>query len=299
MKSSKWIGMLISVVLLFVIGFVLLRQSPAIENTYQEEWLLQHMTRQLENGPRLVGSESHDLTKEYIVKMLKTFEWNVIEQSWDFGNDTFTNIIGYDASCAGDGQTVIGAHYDSRIYADHDLDESLRTEPVMGANDGASGVAVLLDLARILEGDSKCNTSLVFFDAEDNGGIDDYKWIMGSRYFVSQLEEMPFGVKQAVILDMIGDADLNIYYERNSDTLMKTEIWNTAEKLGYNTAFIQEEKYSMLDDHTPFLEAGIPAVDVIDFDYEFWHTTQDTMDKVSIESLKMIVDVMSSWIEGQ
>jgi Zn-dependent M28 family amino/carboxypeptidase len=80
---------------------------------------------------------------------------------------------------------------------------------------------------------------------------------------------------------------------------MKTEIWNTAEKLGYNTAFIQEEKYSMLDDHTPFLEAGIPAVDVIDFDYEFWHTTQDTMDKVSIESLKMIVDVMSSWIEGQ
>lgn len=290
--------MLVSVVLLFVIGFILLNQSPAIENTYQEEWLLQHMTRQLENGPRLVGTESHDLTKDYIVKMLKTFEWDVIEQTWQFEDDIFTNVIGYDASCASETQTVIGAHYDSRIYADHDLDESLHTEPVMGANDGASGVAVLLDLARVLD-EGKCNTTLVFFDAEDNGGIDNYQWIMGSRYFVSQIDEMPFGVERAVILDMIGDADLNIYYERNSDLLMKTEIWKIAEKLGYNTAFIQEEKYSMLDDHTPFLEAGIPAVDVIDFDYQYWHTTQDTMDKVSIESMKIIVDVISSWIEGQ
>ena len=299
MKFSKWIGMLITVVFLFIIGFVLMNRSPMVENAYQDEWLLQHMNRQLENGPRVVGSKSHDLTQDYIVEMLTTFEWDVIEQTWQFEQDTYTNIIGYDAACAGDLQTVIGAHYDSRIYADHDLDESLHEEAVMGANDGASGVAVLLDLARVLSEDAKCGTILVFFDAEDNGGIGEYDWIMGSRYFVAQLEEMPFGVERAVILDMIGDAELNIYYERNSDVEMRTEIWKEAEKLGYNTTFIQEEKYAMLDDHTPFLEAGIPAVDVIDFDYDYWHTTHDTLDKVSIESLKILVDVMSSWIEGQ
>ena len=97
---------------------------------------------------------------------------------------------------------------------------------------------------------------------------------------------------------MIGDADLNIYLEKNSNVAIRTEIWSTAEKLGYGEQFINEEKFSMLDDHTPFLEAGIPAVDIIDFDYPYWHTTQDTPDKVSAESLQAVGDTLLNWVVG-
>jgi glutaminyl-peptide cyclotransferase len=100
-------------------------------------------------------------------------------------------------------------------------------------------------------------------------------------------------------VDMIGDADLNIYLEKNSNVPIRTEIWSTAEKLGYSKQFINQEKYSMEDDHTPFLEAGLPAVDLIDFDYPYWHTTQDTPDKVSAESLGVVGKTLWKWIVGQ
>jgi hypothetical protein len=95
---------------------------------------------------------------------------------------------------------------------------------------------------------------------------------------------------------MIGDADLNIFLERNSNVAIRSEIWSTAEKLGYSKQFVNQEKFSMEDDHTPFLEAGIPAVDIIDFDYPYWHTTQDTPDKVSAESLKAVGDTLLHWV---
>jgi Zn-dependent M28 family amino/carboxypeptidase len=98
---------------------------------------------------------------------------------------------------------------------------------------------------------------------------------------------------------MIGDADLNIYLEKNSNPALRAEIWSTAQKIGYGNQFINEEKFSMLDDHTPFLEAGIPAVDLIDFDYPYWHTTQDTPDKVSAESLQAVGDTLLSWVTEQ
>ena len=109
---------------------------------------------------------------------------------------------------------IIGAHYDSRLLADPDPDPSLRNQPVPGANDGASGVAVLLELARILPKNLDKTIWLVFFDAEDNGNIPGYDWIMGSRVFVQTLIDKP---DEAIIIDMIGDADLNIYQEKNSD----------------------------------------------------------------------------------
>ena len=134
---------------------------------------------------------------------------------------------------------------------------------------------------------------MVFFDAEDNGGIDDWDWILGSRAYVKEIEQKPSAV---IIVDMIGDADLEVYYERNSDSSLMEEIWMEAINLGYGNSFIQEYRHSMLDDHTPFVEAGIPAVDIIDFNYPFWHTTADTPDKVSPQSLKAIGDTLASWL---
>jgi len=155
-------------------------------------------------------------------------------------------------------------------------------------------VAVLLELARTLPEETQ-PVWLVFFDAEDNGNIEGWDWILGSRAFA---EEIPIEPRAVVIVDMIGDADLNIYLEKNSNIAIRTEIWSTAEALGYGDKFINEEKFSMLDDHTPFLEAGIPAVDIIDFDYPYWHTTQDTPDKVSAESLHAVGDTLYNWIVG-
>ena len=164
-----------------------------------------------------------------------------------------------------------------------------------GANDGASGVSVLLELARTLPSDS-VPVWLVFFDAEDNGGLDNRQWIMGSRAFVAALTEKPQAV---IIVDMVGDADLNLFIERNSDAALTAEIWAQAAALGYEKFFIATPKYNMIDDHTPFLEAGIPAVDIIDFDYPYWHTSADTADKVSAKSLQAVGETMWAWIESQ
>jgi Zn-dependent M28 family amino/carboxypeptidase len=192
-------------------------------------------------------------------------------------------------------QIIVGAHYDSRMFADNDPKPENRTQPVPAANDGASGVAVLLELARTLPKDA-VPTWLVFFDAEDNGRIKGWDWILGSREFVKNNVIQPRAV---IVIDMIGDADLNIYKERNSNPELTDEIWSVAKNLGYENQFIPSYKFSMEDDHTPFLEAGIPAVDLIDFDYPYWHTIADTPDKVSAASLEAVGKTLWTWITQQ
>ncbi len=119
---------------------------------------------------------------------------------------------------------------------------------------------------------------------------------MGSHAFVNQLTFHP---RAAIIVDMVGDANLNIYIERNSNATLVSEIWGQAAKLGYENQFIPTAKYSMEDDHTPFLEAGIPAVDIIDFDYPYWLTAEDTPDKVSPKSLQIVGETLADWIMTQ
>jgi Zn-dependent M28 family amino/carboxypeptidase len=172
--------------------------------------------------------------------------------------------------------------------------ESAQLLPVPGANDGASGVAVLLELARILPPVNNNQMWLVFFDAEDQGHIDNFEWIMGSRVFVQELKQKP---SRAVIIDMIGDADLQIFREHNSDIEMTDQLWRTADELGFSSYFIDEEKYNILDDHIPFIEVGIPAVDIIDFDYPWWHTLSDTADKVTPQSLEIVGKTLIKWLE--
>jgi len=244
-------------------------------------------------GPRIPGSDGHAQIREWMRAELESAGWMVeVQQTERMGHPIYNLIAKRNAE---DPQIILGAHYDTRMIADQDPDPAKQTEPVPGANDGASGVAVLLELARSLPDDT-LPVWLVFFDAEDNGRIEGWDWILGSRAFAEEIKIAPRAV---VIVDMIGDADLNIYLEQNSNVAIRTEIWSTAEKLGYGKQFINQEKYSMEDDHTPFLEAGIPAVDLIDFDYPYWHTTQDTPDKVSAKSLQTVGDTLLNWIVGQ
>ena len=120
---------------------------------------------------------------------------------------------------------LIGAHYDSRYYSDQDPDPSSRNKPVPGANDGASGVSVLLELARTIPEASRKNVWLVFFDAEDQGRINGWDWIIGSQSFVNQIPVLP---QKVIIVDMVGDKDLQLFYESNSDADLQQEIWNIA-----------------------------------------------------------------------
>jgi len=250
----------------------------------------QDVEYQLSLGPRIPGTSGHEQILDWMESELEAENWHVERQELSINGKKIINLI----ASKGVGEYILlGAHYDTRILADHDPEPSLKDDPVPGANDGASGVAVLLELARTLPENLPVALKLVFFDAEDNGGIDDWDWILGSRAFVRELVDKPSVV---IIVDMIGDADLEVYYERNSDITLMEEIWQKARNLGYEDIFIPEYRHSMLDDHTPFLEAGIPAVDLIDFNYPYWHTTSDTLDKVSSESLKAIGDTLTAWL---
>ena len=244
-------------------------------------------------GPRIPGSDGHANVQEWMRDELIKAGWQVeIQESQAMGHP-IQNIV---ASRGEESpQIILGAHYDSRMFADNDPDPANHSLPVPGANDGASGVAVLLELARVLPKDS-VPVWLVFFDAEDNGNIDGWDWILGSTEFV---KNNPIKPRAVVIVDMIGDVDLNIYKEINSNTDLTNEIWEIAQNLENDTVFIPDYKFSMLDDHTPFLRAGIPAIDIIDFDYPYWHTMQDTPDKVSAGSLQAVGETLQVWIMGQ
>jgi Zn-dependent M28 family amino/carboxypeptidase len=139
------------------------------------------------------------------------------------------------------------------------------------------------------------NIWLVFFDAEDQGNLPTWEWIMGSSSFAESLDDQPEAV---VIVDMVGDSDLNIFIEKNSDQELAQDIWGIAADHGYGEQFLSDPKHRIVDDHLPFLHVGIPAVLIIDFNYPYWHTLEDTIDKVSPDSLKVVGDVLLLWLNS-
>jgi glutaminyl-peptide cyclotransferase len=287
---------LFGVILILGVGGLGLGQLRAAQKellplTFSGERAYRDIQRQLEMGPRIPGTPGHDQIVGWITAELVKTGWEASIQETQREAVAIKNVIGKRGDQTGP-WIILGAHYDTRMYADEDPDPEKRDHPVPGANDGASGVAVLLELGRVLPPDLPGEIWLVFFDAEDNGRIPGWDWIMGSRAFVEELENYPDAV---LIVDMIGDKDLQIYYERSSDQELLESIWGKAKKLGYNQ-FIHEPKYHMLDDHTPFLEAGIRAGVLIDFDYPYWHTTEDTLDKVSAGSLEAVGRTLQEWL---
>ena len=290
MRKSR-IFIFISIVLLVFTGMLIYRLVHPFPS-FSGKRAYHDVIAQVNFGPRTTGSKAHSEASDYIQGQLEQTGWQVTNTTSQWNGFSVQNIIS--ARPGTQPRIIIGAHYDSRSIADQDTGGG-KKDPVPGANDGASGVAILLELARTLPPDSP-PVELVFFDAEDDGGLDGRDWIMGSRSFVSSLTEKPRAV---IILDMVGDAHLNIFMERNSNKTLTIAIWAQAQSLGYQNYFIPDEKYSMLDDHTPFLQAGIPAVDIIDFDYPFWHTSEDTADKVSAHSLQVVGQTVWSWIVNQ
>lgn len=293
MKRSLRVIFAVAAVGILVAGIIWWATSQAsIPAGFIGDRAYQDVKTQLELGPRTPGSPAHQAAIEYFTAELRKAGWDVTLQETQYGGHPVKNVI----AKRGSGRwLILGAHFDSRLAADQDPDPANHATPVPAANDGASGAAVLLELARSLPANLNQEIWLTFFDVEDQGGLPGWDWILGSSALAESLPETKLP-EAVIIVDMIGDADLNIYMERNSDGDLTREIWNTAAELGYAKSFIPEYKFAMLDDHTPFLRRGIRAVDLIDFDYLYWHTTQDTLDKVSAESLNIVGDTLYQWI---
>jgi len=246
--------------------------------------------------------------RDFIRDSMEEFGYLVEYQNFSYNDINGTNIIarsqpgdeyyGNNASIPEENNLqrktfILGAHYDTRPYTGiYELED----QPIMGANDGASGVAVLLELARVFSVHPiDMDLEFVFFDLEDSG-LFSYEYAQGSKFYAESLtEDEKEKIIGAIVVDMIGDRELDIYYEKNSDEKMMEDIWREAAKLNYNE-FHHSEKFNMFDDHRRLISAGIPTVLLIDFDYPHWHTQNDTLDKVSGESLEKVGRVIERYL---
>ena len=260
------------------------------------------LEKQCEFGPRNPGSEGHRLCRDYLVEELKKHADVVQTQAFMFSygspaqTATGYNIIGRFQPQNRD-RIILCAHWDTRPWADEDPNPANHNTPVLGANDGASGVAVLLHMAELFaKTPPRIGIDIVFFDAEDAGTHNrNETWALGSVAFAREYA-YSFNPRYAILLDMIGDADLNIFQDAYSvqyAPALVNKIWDKAAELGINE-FIPEVGYIVYDDHVPLLRAGIQAVDVIDFNYPYWHTVEDTPDKCSAESLEKVGRVITA-----
>jgi len=242
-------------------------------------------------GPRPTGSEALLRTRAWIEQQLVQAGWEVVRQETTYRGLPIRNVVGV----RGQGRPVmVGAHYDTRPRAERDPTNP--EAPILGGNDGASGAAVLVELAYVLDIPEGLQVQLAFFDAEDRGNIDGWPFAVGASQMVA---DFPVARPEAMVLvDMVGDKDQQIYRERNSDPALNDVLFAIAAELGYEgRGFYNEPKWAIIDDHIPFLEAGIPAVDLIDFDYPAWHTLDDTCEQLGAESLERVGRVVETWVE--
>ncbi len=256
-----------------------------------------HVIAQVEIGPRPAGSENLEQTRAYIINALEETGWEVERQT--FSNKTphgpveFTNLIARfkaanpDAPAPTDTQRIIVAsHYETKKFS---------TIEFVGAHDGASSTGALIELARVLalDWDLAKQVELVFFDGEEAFAqftLED--GLYGSRYYARQLRESG-RAKQfdyGILWDMIGDRDLTLTIPPDSPKELNREIWSAAEALGLRN-YLDYSDREIWDDHVPLNQVGIPTMNLIDFKYNYWHTADDTLDKLSPKSIEKVARI--------
>jgi Zn-dependent M28 family amino/carboxypeptidase len=254
----------------------------------------EHLRRQVGFGPRPSGSAALTQTRQYILAELKAAGIQAREDAWDastpVGRVRMVNVIATIPGTRPE-RIALATHYDTKLF---------REFRFVGASDAASSTAAVLELGRLLRGrQNEYTIELLFFDGEE-AIVDWYKNndnTYGSRHYVESAQKAGTlaSLKALVLLDMIGDRNLNIRRDSNSTRWLTDIIWASAAKLGYRANFLTEET-TIDDDHVPFLKAGIPSVDVIDLDYTAWHTPEDDLDRVSARSLQIVGDVvLDAW----
>lgn len=261
---------------------------------------------QLAYSPRSIGTKGHSLVSEFIQKEVSLYADEIELQKWTQGSYEFTNIVtrfNKDASR----RIILGTHYDPKRFADRDKDISKRNLEVPGANDSASGTALLIEIARILHLDqslSDVGVDIVFFDGEE--GLTDFdgsSWRPeGSVYFGGHITEFyPKDLPESgIVVDMVCDRDLELPIEKNSyeaNQQLLEEIYSIGIR-NYPDVFLAESQFTIHDDHVALIDAGIPSILLIDFNYPYFHTTKDTTDKCSSESLETVGDVLLTYLRS-
>jgi hypothetical protein len=250
----------------------------------------EHLRQLVGIGPRPAGSAAIEQTRKYIKDQLAASGLTAVEQAWDdqtpIDKVKMVNLVATIPGARKE-RIVIAGHYDTKLY---------RQFRFVGASDGGSSAAFLLELARVLKGRRNPMTiDIVFLDGEearlpDWGGTDN---TYGSRHYVevARHDGSLATLKTMILVDMIGDRDLDIRRDTNSTPWLTNIIWDTAKQKDLDDYFIADST-KIEDDHLPFLAAGVPSVDIIDLDYEAWHTAKDTLDACSARSLQVVGDVL-------
>ncbi len=250
----------------------------------------EHIRQLVGIGPRPPGSAGAQAARRYITSQLAAAGLEAREQPFEastpLGPRKMANVIAVIPGASAQ-RLIIGGHYDTKLY---------REFRFVGANDSGSSTAMLLELARVLKARKNPFTiELVFFDGEEatlpEWSGDDHTY--GSRHYVASAKRdgSLARIRAMILFDMVGDRALNIRRESYSTPWLTDIIWASARRLGHGAVFL-DEPFAVEDDHKAFLEAGIPAVNVIDLDYApYWHTRNDTLDQVSARSLQIVGDV--------
>lgn len=268
-----------------------------------------YVAKQVKFGSRVPNTEPHRRAGDWLSAQLKERGAEVIEQRADL--KAFDGTILHARNIFGqfnpqkEERLLLLAHYDCRPWADEDPDLRKRQQPVDGANDGASGVGVLLELARQIQAKNPDRgVDILFVDAEDWGTSgDDNSWCLGSRYFVQNPIKAGYMPAEVILLDMVGAGGAVFpkeYFSQESDASLLNKIWSRAREIGYDAQFQNVSGGAIRDDHTEFINAGIPAIDIIDLRgggfFPHWHTTSDNLVQIDRETLRAVGQTLLQYI---
>jgi hypothetical protein len=264
--------------------------------------------RQVDFGPRVPNTPAHDACANFFVATLKSFGAQVTTQQMDLRtfDGTLLHAVNIIASYLPESETriLLFAHWDSRPWADNDPNPKNRKKPVLGANDGASGTGVLLEIARQLgKNPANVGVDIVFFDAEDWGASNDSQtpntensWCLGTQYWAKHPHKQGYHARYGILLDMVGAPQATFYREQYSEYYaahVVDKVWSQAQNLGFGQYFINQKGGGIMDDHVFVNQmAGIPSIDIIHFDPNtssgfgnYWHTTHDDMSNIDKNTL--------------
>jgi Predicted aminopeptidases len=302
-------------------------EETVVVPAFNPDSAYKYVEKQTLYGPRIPNSDAHEACKEYLVSSMKKAGATVTEQSVDlkaFDGKILksTNIIAsYQPEKSS--RILLCAHWDSRPWADHDSNKANWHKPIMGANDGASGVGILMEIARVLGQEASkgnhpnCGIDLLLLDAEDYGEPEFYtgtksddSWCLGTQYWAKNPHTPGYKAKFGILLDMVGGLAPNFqwdYYSMEYAPQVLQAVWSKAAELGYGNYFKPERGGAITDDHL-FINklAGIPCIDMIDYAPDsqsgfvpYWHTVGDTMKNIDKSTLKMVGETLMNVIYGE
>lgn len=317
-------------ILLSIVQLVACRQTTQTTKTeglsvnvpvFSSDSAYNYIKTQVDFGPRVPNTTEHKKCADYLVQTLKRFGAEVIEQKTDliaFDGTVLhsTNIIGvFNPESAN--RVLLCAHWDTRPWSDHDPEPANYNKPVLGANDGASGVGVLLEVARQIGiSQPTVGIDIIFFDAEDYGAPQNYQgnsndsWCLGSQYWSRNPHKKNYNPRFGILLDMVGAPDATFYMEQYSvyyaSPIVK-KVWEKALKLGFGQYFIQEKCGAITDDHLYVNRiTGIPCINIIQYNPnsnkgfgEYWHTINDTMENIDKNTLNAVGTTVLNVVYGE